>query len=127
MLTASVHLVTWWCGVLAEDHPPRLQTRVTYESVHQLGRGADASPVVVPQSRHQPRAVGREHQVGQGTLPERPIAVLAPGGGLLWPRLYQHVMPSRIQGHHWRIGEDNVIGAGVEIPQPPRLASRVLA
>jgi hypothetical protein len=36
---------------------------------------------------------------------------------LLRPCLYQHVMPSGIQGHHRRTGEDNVICACVEIPQ----------
>src|SRR6266576_3171512 len=106
MPTASEHLVTWWCGVLVEGHRPGLQIRVVQESAYEPGWSADAGPIVVPQRRHQPGAVGGEHQVGQGTLPERPGAVLAPSGGLLWPRLDQHVMPIRIQDHLRRIGED---------------------
>jgi hypothetical protein len=50
----SVRLVTWWCGVFAEGHPPGLEIRVAQEPVDELGRTADAGPVVVPQRRHQP-------------------------------------------------------------------------
>src|SRR5262249_34508682 len=122
LAVAAAHerLVTWWFGVLAEGHRPRLQIRTVQESVHEPYRSADAGPVVVPQRRNQPRAIGGKHQVGQDTLPERSGVVRAPDSGLLRPGLDQHVMPSRIQGHHWRIREHNVIGTGVEISKPPR-------
>src|SRR5271157_1322628 len=120
-------LLTWWCGVLAESHRPGLQIRMAQEFIYELGWAADTSPVVVPQRRHQPRAVGGEQQIWQNALPEKPGVITAPGGGLLRPRLDQHVMPSRIQGHHRRIGEDDVSGTGVEIPEPPRLACRLPA
>ncbi len=82
---ASVRLVTWWRGVFAEGHPPGLEIRVAQEPVDEPGRSADAGPVVIPQRRHQPGAVGGEHQVGQRTLPERPVAALTPGGSLSGP------------------------------------------
>jgi hypothetical protein len=120
-------LVAWRRGVLAKGHRPRGQTRMAQEAVHKRARSADAGPVVVPQSRNQPGAVGGEHQVGQGAFPERPVSALAPSGGLLRSRLDQHVIPPRIQGHLRGIGEDDVIGTGVEIPKPPRLSGRLLA
>jgi hypothetical protein len=98
---------------------------VAQESAHESGGSADATPVVVPQRGNEPRSVGREHQVGQGTVGH--WVVPAPGGGLLWPRLYQHVVPSGIQRHHRRTGKHHVIYAGVKITKPPRLARRVLA
>src|SRR5262245_1857 len=94
------------------------------EFVHELGWAADAAPVVVPQRRDQPRAIGGEHQVGQDALPERPEVRPAPHSRLLRPRLDQYVMPFRIQGCLWRTGEDDVICAGIEIPKPPGLIRR---
>jgi hypothetical protein len=35
-------------------------------------------------------------------------------------------MPARVQRYPRRIGEHDVIGAGVEIPKPPRLACGLL-
>ena len=70
------HLMTWWRGVLAKGHRPRLQIRVAQDAVHQPGRSADAGPVVVPQCRHQPGVVGGKHHVGQVT---RPDALPSPG------------------------------------------------
>src|SRR5258708_18899449 len=116
---SSQRLVTWWRGVPAECHRSRLQIRVAQESVYEPGWPADAAPVVVPQRRHQPRAVGWEHQVGQGALPERTIAVLAPSGGLRRARLDQHVMPPRIQGPLRPTREDHVTAPAVDIPHPP--------
>src|SRR6185312_6121290 len=127
MSIASEGLVAWWCGVLAEGHRPGLQIRVAQEAAYEAGRSTDAAPVVVPQRRYQPRAVGGEHQVGQRALPERPGAVLAPDGGLFWSCLNKHVVPSRVQGHLRCIGEDGVISAGVEVSQPPRLVWRLFA
>ena len=46
---ASERLMTWWCGVLAEDHGPGLQIRVVQESAYEPGWSADAGPIVVPQ------------------------------------------------------------------------------
>src|SRR5215467_11729541 len=122
MPITSECLVTWWCGVLAKRHRSGVQVRLVQEAVYKPGRSTDAAPVVIPQCRYQPRAVGGEHQVGQGAFPERPGAVLTPGRSLFPSRLDQYVMPSRIQGHHRCTGENDVIGAGVEVPQPPGLA-----
>jgi hypothetical protein len=58
----SGRLVTRWCGVFAEGHPSGLEIRVAQEPVDEPGRSADAGPVVIPQRRHQPGAVGGEHQ-----------------------------------------------------------------
>ena len=41
--------VTRRCGILAQGYRPGLETWVAQESVHELGRSADAGPVVVPQ------------------------------------------------------------------------------
>jgi hypothetical protein len=94
----SACLVTWWRGVLAELHRPRLELGAQ-ESAHEPGGSADAAPVVVPQRRDQPRAIDGKPKVGQDAVPERPRVVPPPGGGLIRPRLYQHVIPSRTLGH----------------------------
>src|SRR5580704_9570391 len=86
---SSECLVTWWRGVLTQGNLPRHQIGVAQEVAHQRGRAADAGPVVIPQRGHQPRTIGGEHQVGQGTLPERPRSAPAPRGRLLWPSLYE--------------------------------------
>jgi SAM-dependent methyltransferase len=115
-------LVTGWRGVLAQGHRPRLQIRMLQELAHERGGSADTGPVIVPERRYQPGAIGGEHHVGQDAFPERPETGLAPGGSLLRPRLHQHVMPAEIQRHHRGAGEEDVIGTSVEVPQPPRLA-----
>ena len=92
---------------------------------------AASPPMPVQSSSHSVETsqerVGGEHQVGQDTLPERSGVVSAPGGGLLRSCLDQHEMPAPVQGHRRRIGEDDVIGAIVQIAQPPQLSGRLLA
>ena len=76
-------------------------------------------PVVVVQRGEQPRPVRREHQVGQRPLPDGPSPPLAPGRGLPRAGLDQHVLPACVQGGSRRIGEHNVVNAGVQIAEPP--------
>jgi len=122
----SQRLMAGWCGVLAEGHRPCLQIGVTQESAHKRGRSAEAGPVVVPQRRNQPGMISLEHQVRQVACPERPAVTRTPGRGLFRSRLDQHVMPPVMQGHFRCVGEDDVIDACVEIPQPPSLVRRLL-
>ena len=63
--------MAWWRGVLAEGHLPCPQVRVAQEVVHKPARPADAAPVVVPQRRHEPGAVGGKHQLGQDAFPAK--------------------------------------------------------
>ena len=44
----SARFMTWRRGVLSKGHLPRPQIRMMQESVHEMGRSADAAPVVVP-------------------------------------------------------------------------------
>jgi len=45
----------------------------------------------------------------------------------LGPGLDQNVAPLRVEAHHRRIRELDVIGTRIEMSKPPRLLSRMLA
>jgi hypothetical protein len=72
----------WWRGVVAGCYGSGPQITVAQESAREPGRPADAGPVVVPQRRHQPRAVGGEHQVGPSVVTVRPMETYSAGASL---------------------------------------------
>ena len=50
-----------------------------------------------------------------------------PASCLVRPCLDDDVAPSRVEGHHRDVVKHNVVGAGVEVAQPPRLVHSLFA
>jgi hypothetical protein len=74
----SEHVMARGSSVLAQGHWPSLQTGMAHEAFYQLGRTADAGPVVVPQRRH--------------SGPADPVPALGGDGVLGWVRCSRSVV-----------------------------------
>src|SRR5919201_499966 len=100
-LWASARPVAWWCDVLLRVDAARVRCeyRIAKEIADQSFRTPDAGPVVIPEERDEPRAIVREHHLGQ--LGGLPIGFTAgrwsPCRGLVRAGEHENVAPAVVE------------------------------